>query len=54
MESPIKNKVDKRSEQTFFRISQMDGNEHTALVLKEMRIKIGVWHHYTYYIAVVV
>ena len=42
MESPIKNKVDKRSEQTFFRISQMDGNEHTALVLKEMRIKIGV------------
>ena len=36
MESPIKNKVDKRSERTFFRISQMDGSEHTVLLFKEM------------------
>ena len=38
-ESPIKNTVDKRSEQTFFRISPMDGNEQIALVFEEMRIK---------------
>ena len=40
MESPIKNTVDKRSEQTFFQISPMDGNEHLALVFEEMRLKI--------------